>query len=79
MSDISERLRKECAFLLMKVVPECVEEGQPKDKYVQDLLDGKLFMKTLDQFGDISKRDASSDNDFRGDILEGYSDTSFLI
>ena len=75
VSDISERLRKECAFLLMKVVPECVEEGQPKDKYVQDLLNGKLFMKTLDQFGDISKRDASSDNDFRGDILEGYSES----
>lgn len=73
--DISEKLRKECAFLLMKVVPECVEEGQAKDKYVQDLLDGKLFMKTLDQFGDISKRDTSSDNDFRGDILEGYSES----
>ncbi len=75
VSDISEKLRKECAFLLMKVVPECVEKGQLKDKYVQDLLDGKLFMKTLDQFGDISKRDASSDNDFRGDILEGYSES----
>jgi hypothetical protein len=75
MSDVNERLRKECAFLLMKVVPECAEKGQPKDKYVQDLLDGKLFMKTLDQFGDISKRDPSSDNDFRGDILEGYSES----
>lgn len=75
VSDIRERLRKECAFLLMKVVPECVEKGQPKDKYAQDLLDGRLFMKTLDQFGDISKRDASSDNDFRGDILEGYSES----
>ena len=75
ISDVSERLQKECAFLLMKVVPECVENGQPKDKYVQDLLDGKLFMKTLDQFGDISKRDPSSNNDFRGDILEGYSES----
>lgn len=75
ISDISERLRKECAFLLMKVVPECVEKEQPEDKYVQDLLDGKMFMKTLDQFGDISKRDPSSDNDFRGDILEGYSES----
>lgn len=75
LSDICEKLRKECAFLLLKVVPECVEVGQPKDKYAQDLLDGKLFMKTLDQFGDISKRDASSDNDFRGDVLEGYSES----
>lgn len=72
ISDINERLRKECGFLLVKVIPECNEKGQPKDKYAQDLLDGKLFMKTLDQFGDISKRDASSDNYFRGDILEGY-------
>lgn len=75
MSDISERLRKECAFLLMKIIPECVEKGQSKDKYAQDLLDGKLFMKTLDQFGDITKRDSSSDNDFRGDALEGYAES----
>ncbi len=75
ISDVDERLRKECGFLLVKVIPECNEKGQPKDKYAQDLLDGKLFMKTLDQFGDISKRDASSDNDFRGDILEGYSES----
>lgn len=75
MSDVNERLRKECAFLLVKVVQECTEKGQPKDKYVQDLLNGKLFMKTLDQFGDISKRDSFSDNDFRGDILEGYSES----
>lgn len=73
--DISEKLRKECAFILMKVVPECVEEGQPKDKYAQDLLDGKLFMKALDQFEDTSKRDISAANDFRGDILEGYSES----
>lgn len=75
MSDINEKLRKECAYILMKVVPECVEKGQPKDKYAKDLLDGKLFMKTLDQFGDILKRDPSAANDFRGDILEGYSES----
>ena len=59
----------------MKVLPECDKEGMPNDKYVQDLLDGKLYMKTLDQFGDIAKRDSSSENDFRGDILEGYSES----
>ena len=75
MSDICERLRKECAFVLMKIVPECTTEGEPIDKYAQDLLDGKLFMKSLDQFGDVSKRDLSSANDFRGDILEGYSES----
>ena len=75
MTNISKKLKEECAFLLVKVVPECVAEGQPVDKYAQDLLDGKLFMKSLDQFGDISKRDASSDNDFRGDILEGYAES----
>ena len=72
---INERLRDECGFVLMKVIPECNEEGLPKDQYVQDLLSGKLFMKSLDQFGDLSKRDASSDNDFRGDVLEGYSES----
>lgn len=75
MSNISRKLREECAFLLIKVVPECVAEGQTADKYAKDVLDGKLFMKSLDQFGDISKRDASSDNDFRGDILEGYTES----
>ena len=72
---INERLRNECGFVLMKVIPECNKEGLPKDQYVQDLLSGKLFMKSLDQFGDLSKRDASSDNDFRGDVLEGYSES----
>lgn len=73
--DVETRLREECGSLLMKVIPECDREGKPKDQYVQDFLDGKLFMKTLDQFGDLTKRDVSSDNDFRGDILEGYSES----
>ena len=75
IADINEMFKKDFSFLLMKVVPECDKEGMPNDKYVQDLLDGKLYMKTLDQFGNITKRDSSSDNDFRGDILEGYSES----
>ena len=75
IANVNEVFKKECSFLLMKVLPECDKEGMPNDKYVQDLLDGKLYMKTLDQFGDIAKRDSSSENDFRGDILEGYSES----
>lgn len=73
--DVETKLREECGSLLMKVIPKCDDEGKPKDQYVQDFLDGKLFMKTLDQFGDLTKRDVSSDNDFRGDVLEGYSES----
>ena len=73
--DVETRLRKDGGLLLMKVIPECTTEGKPKDQYVKDLFDGKLFMRSLDQFGDITRRDSSSDNDFRGDILEGYSES----
>lgn len=61
--------------ILVKVIPICKEEGKPEDQYVKDFLAGRLFMKTLDQFGDITKRDASSNNTFRGDILEGFSES----
>lgn len=73
--DVETRIRDECGSLLMKVIPECDHDGKPKDQYAQDFLDGKLFMKTLDQFGDLTKRDVSSDNDYRGDVLEGYSES----
>lgn len=72
---INNRYSNKNGFLLMKVITECNEKKKPKDQYVQDFLDGKLYMKSLDQFADITKRDASSDNDFRGDILEGYSES----
>lgn len=71
---VNERLHRECGFILMKVIPECNQAGHPKDQYVKDLLSGKLFMKSLDQFGDLLKRDSSSNNAFRGDVLEGYSE-----
>lgn len=74
VAEIKEKLRNQSKIFLLKVIPECTEKDWPKDKYVQDLLDGKLYMKSLDQFGDFIKRDESSDNDFRGDPLEGYSD-----
>lgn len=70
-----EQIKENIPYILMKVIPECIEKGKPDDKYVQDLLDGKLFMKSLDQFSDITKRDETADNDFRGDILEGYSES----
>ena len=68
-----EQRKEHIPYILMKVISACTEEGEPDDKYVQDLLDGKLFMRALDQFSDITKRDETADNDFRGDILEGYS------
>jgi hypothetical protein len=64
-----------CPYVLVKVIPTCKEDGKKEDKYVNDFLDGKLFMKTLDQFSDLEKRDSSSDNNFRGDILEGFSES----
>lgn len=70
-----EQRKEHVPYILMKVIPACTEKGEPDDKYVQDLLNGKLFMKALDQFGDIARRDETADNDFRGDILEGYSES----
>lgn len=70
-----EQRKEHVPFILMKVIPACTDKGEPDDKYVQDLLNGKLFMKALDQFSDITKRDETADNDFRGDILEGYSES----
>ena len=70
---VEDRIKKDGHFLLLKVITECTNPNEDKDKYVQDFLDGKLFMKTLDQFSNLQKRDSSSKNSFRGDVLEGIT------
>ena len=75
ISEVKESVVDDTPYILLKVIPSCDDDAAPKDKYVNDFLDGKLFMKTLDQFGDIGKRDSSSDNNFRGDILEGFAES----
>lgn len=42
-------------------------------KWADRLLDGEMFMRAIACFGDISRRSADSQNEFRGDILEGIS------
>jgi len=69
------KIQDSIPYLLLKVIPICESEGQPEDKYVTDFLNGKLFMKTLEQFADFMCRDESSDNNFRGDIHEGIQAT----
>lgn len=42
-------------------------------QWADKLLDGEVFMRPLSAFGDLLKRDADSSNEFRGDVLEGVS------
>lgn len=71
MIDICNKLQEECPYLLVKIIPECKEEGKPKDYYVQSFLNGSLYFRALEKFENPATRDADSDNDFRGDVLEG--------
>lgn len=70
-------ISEECPFILMKIIPSCSKEdqekGKPADQYLQDFLNGKIFMKTLAQFGDLKYRDKESENNYRGDSLEALS------
>lgn len=42
-------------------------------KWADRLMDGEIFMRAIACFGDLSKRSADSNNQFRGDALEGFS------
>ena len=42
-------------------------------KWADKLLDGEVFMRPLSAFGDLLERDSDSSNIFRGDVLEGVS------
>ena len=44
-------------------------------KWADKFQEGQVFMKALQCFGDLSKRDDSSQNTFRGDSLEGFSES----
>ena len=44
-------------------------------KWADKFQEGQVFMKALQCFGDLSKRDDSSQNSFRGDSLEGFSES----
>ncbi|MBD5541523.1 MAG: hypothetical protein HDR00_10115 [Lachnospiraceae bacterium] len=40
-------------------------------KWADKLMDGEVFMRAIACFGDISRRSSDSQNEFRGDVLEG--------
>ena len=42
-------------------------------KWADKLMDGEVFMRTIACFGDISRRSLDSQNEFRGDVLEGIN------
>lgn len=42
-------------------------------KWADKLMDGEVFMRAIACFGDLSRRSADSNNQFRGDSLEGFS------
>jgi hypothetical protein len=58
-----EMIISEAPYLLAKVLD---------NKWADKFLDGEVFMRTLACFGDIGKRDGSTNNTFRGDTLEAY-------
>ena len=42
-------------------------------KWADRLMDGEVFMRAIACFGDISRRSSDSQNEFRGDVLEGIN------
>ena len=42
-------------------------------KWADKLIDGEVFMRAIACFGDISRRSADSQNEFRGDVLRGLN------
>ena len=42
-------------------------------KWADKLMDGEVFMRAIACFGDISRRSVDSQNEFRGDVLEGIN------
>lgn len=41
-------------------------------KWAEKLMDGEIFMRAIACFGDLSRRSKDSNNQFRGDSLEGF-------
>lgn len=71
LKHIYQQLESDTQALLMKVIPVCDREHLPEDQFLQDMLDGKLFMKKIEQFNSSISDDATSQNDYRGDTTEG--------
>lgn len=42
-------------------------------KWADKLMNGEVFMRTIDCFGDLAKRGEDANNQYRGDFLEGFS------
>ena len=42
-------------------------------KWADKLMDGEVFMRAIACFGDILRRTSDSQNEFRGDVLEGIN------
>ena len=56
------QIAAEIPYLLVKVLDK---------RWADSLLAGQVFMRALACFSDLTKRDAGTDNEFRGDVLEG--------
>lgn len=69
-SKIVDDYRKSHGLLFAKFIPACIDSDKPRDEYVSSFLDGRLYFKCLDQFASPLNRDESSQNAFRGDLLE---------
>ena len=63
---IRERIINEVPYLLVKITDK---------KWAKSLLDGNIFMRSLADFADFTKRKADTNNTFRGDVLEGISES----
>lgn len=51
-------------YFLVKVVDK---------QWAEKFMDGEVFMRAISCFGDLSRRSKDSQNQFRGDVLEGFS------
>ena len=71
LHQLYQQLEEKSPALLVKIISHCKEKEKPEDQYLQDMLDGKLYMKTIAQFNSLISNDESSKNNFRGDSSEG--------
>ena len=42
-------------------------------QWAEKFMEGEVFMRAISCFGDLSRRSKDSQNQFRGDVLEGFS------
>lgn len=63
-ADWSKMISNEKPYYLVKFIDK---------KWADKLMDGEVFMRAIACFGDILRRTSDSQNEFRGDVLEGIN------